>query len=134
MRKALDTNVLVRALVHDGSKQSAVALSLLDQVELFVPLTVVLETEWVLRSHFELDRKTVNRLLISFLSRDNVVVENRETVESAVIAHQNGWDFADALHVFGDTQADEFLTFDRKLVTFAAKNGSPIPVHVPTLR
>ena len=134
MRKALDTNVLVRALVHDGSKQCAIALGLLEEAQLHVPLTVVLETEWVLRAHFELDRKTVNRLMISYLSRDNIEVENRATVEAAVMAHQSGWDFADALHVFGNSAADEFLTFDRKLVNFAAKHGSPIPVHIPTLR
>ena len=134
MRKALDTNVLVRALVHDGSKHCAISLGLLEDMHLYIPLTVVLETEWVLRAHFELDRKTVNRLMISVLSRDNIEVENRASVENAVLAHQKGWDFADALHVFGNTAADEFLTFDRKLVKFAAKHGSPIPVYTPSLR
>lgn len=132
MRKALDTNVLVRALVQDGSRQCELALSMVDDVPVLIPLTVVLETEWVLRSHFELGRKAVNSLMISFLSRDNIEVEQRATVENAVLAHQNGWDFADAIHVISSSEADVFLTFDRKLVKFAAKHGSPIPVIIPT--
>jgi predicted nucleic-acid-binding protein len=132
VRKALDTNVLVRALIHDGSRQCEIALNTLDDGPVHIPLTVVLETEWVLRSHFELGRNSVNSLLISFLSRDNIEVEQRETVENAVLAHQHGWDFADALHVFAASEADVFLTFDRKLVKFAAKHGSPTPVNTPT--
>jgi predicted nucleic-acid-binding protein len=132
VRKALDTNVLVRALVHDSSRQCDIALSLLADGPVHIPLTVMLETEWVLRSHFELGRKTVNSLMISFLSRDNIEVEQRETVENAVLAHQKGWDFADALHVFAASGVAAFLTFDRKLVKFAAKHGSPIPINIPT--
>ena len=54
---ALDTNVLVRYLVQDDPAQFAAAKRLvgryLDEgLSLFVPLTVVLELEWVLRSNF----------------------------------------------------------------------------------
>ena len=131
MRKTLDTNVLVRALVHDESRQSEIAISLLGEELVHVPLTVAIETEWVLRSHFKLDKKTINTLMISYLSRDNVEVEQRECVENAVLAHKDGWDFSDALHVQSAQRGGEFLTFDRKLVRFAAKHGSPVPVRVP---
>ena len=51
---ALDTNVLVRWLTDDDANQSAVVASLLgatakNDARLFVPITVMLETEWVLR-------------------------------------------------------------------------------------
>jgi predicted nucleic-acid-binding protein len=131
VKKTLDTNVLVRALVHDESRQSAIAVALLDDGLVHVPLTVAIETEWVLRSHFKLDKKTVNSLMISYLSRDNVEVEQREAVENAVLAHKDGWDFADALHVQSAQRGGEFLTFDRKLARFAAKHRSPVPLRVP---
>ena len=54
---ALDTNVLVRYLVQDDAAQFAAARRLIrrcvaDDATLFVPVTVVLELEWVLRSSF----------------------------------------------------------------------------------
>jgi len=57
---ALDTNVLVRWLTDDDANQSAVVASLLEvaekeEVRLFVPVTVILETEWVLRSRYRFD-------------------------------------------------------------------------------
>lgn len=56
---ALDTNVLVRWLTDDDAKQSAIVASLLEraatkEARLFVPVTVILETEWVLRSGAQL--------------------------------------------------------------------------------
>ena len=57
---ALDTNVLVRFLVQDDARQGAAASRLIRSgVEaggtLFVPVTVVLELEWVLRTDFPSD-------------------------------------------------------------------------------
>ena len=54
---ALDTNVLVRYIVQDDAGQLTVAKRLISRIlgeglTLFVPVTVVLELEWVLRSSF----------------------------------------------------------------------------------
>ena len=54
---ALDTNVLVRYIVQDDSGQLAVAKRLIDRCiaegqSLYVPVTVTLELEWVLRASF----------------------------------------------------------------------------------
>jgi len=47
---ALDTNVLVRLLVNDDPVQAELAADLIDvSSACFVPITVVLELEWVLR-------------------------------------------------------------------------------------
>jgi predicted nucleic-acid-binding protein len=52
--RAIDTNILVRALVRDDAVQSAKAEALLQGDEqLYVPVTVILELEWVLRSRTE---------------------------------------------------------------------------------
>ena len=53
----LDTNVLVRYVVEDDSGQLAAARRLIkrcvsDGQSLFVPVTVTLELEWVLRASF----------------------------------------------------------------------------------
>ena len=47
---ALDTNVLVRLLVNDDPAQAEQAAALIDaSAACFVPITVALELEWVLR-------------------------------------------------------------------------------------
>lgn len=55
---ALDTNILARFYVDDpgdpeAAKQRPIARSIMtDSPSLFVPLTVVLELEWVLRAFY----------------------------------------------------------------------------------
>ena len=47
---AIDTNLIVRYLVGDDPGQAARARRLIDNNDVFVCTTVLLETEWVLRS------------------------------------------------------------------------------------
>ena len=61
---ALDTNILVRYIVQDDAAQLAAAKRLIgrcvaDGSTMFVPVTVVLELERVLRSNFELGKADV---------------------------------------------------------------------------
>jgi predicted nucleic-acid-binding protein len=54
---SLDTNILVRYLFEDDPQQLAAAKRLLRAAirageTLFVPITVLLELEWVLRSNY----------------------------------------------------------------------------------
>ncbi len=60
---ALDTNVLARCIVQDNPSQLAAAKRLIsgcaaEGSTLFVPVTVVLELEWVLRSSFAFGKLT----------------------------------------------------------------------------
>jgi predicted nucleic acid-binding protein len=47
---AIETNLIVRYLVGDDAGQAARARRLIDNNDVFVCTTVLLETEWVLRS------------------------------------------------------------------------------------
>ena len=47
---AFDTNIIVRYLTGDHPQQSRKAKALIDSEHIFVCTTVLLETEWVLRS------------------------------------------------------------------------------------
>jgi len=47
---AVDTNVVVRFLVRDDPKQAARAAELIRDNQIWISKTVLLETEWVLRS------------------------------------------------------------------------------------
>ena len=119
MRRALDTNVLVRLLIVDDTDQSQRAVAFVASGGVEVQTTVILETEWVLRSVFRLDRRTVCDLLLSLLGLQNIRVIERDWVASALALHREGMDFADALRLLGADGQDEFGTFDRALAKSA---------------
>jgi predicted nucleic-acid-binding protein len=117
---ALDTNVLVRYIVQDDPAQYAAAKRLISRCvaegqTLFVPVTVVLELEWVLRSNFEFAKDDVLRTLSSLLSAAELAFESERGLEVALQMFRTGSaDFADCLHVALAAQAGEapLWTFD----------------------
>ena len=50
--RAVDTNVVVRLLIADNPLQTTAAEKLVAEHEVLVPVTVILETEWVMRSGY----------------------------------------------------------------------------------
>lgn len=57
--RALDTNVLVRALVQDDAAQARRAQACVGAQPVFIPVTVILELEWVLRSRYGYSPKVI---------------------------------------------------------------------------
>lgn len=55
----VDTNILVRLVTKDDSEQSAQALRIIQNNNIFVPKTVLLETEWVLRFSYDCSRNDI---------------------------------------------------------------------------
>jgi len=118
---ALDTNVLVRYIVRDDARQLAAARRLISRCvaegsTLFVPVTVVLELEWVLRSSFGFGKVDVLLALSSLFSAVDLSFESERALEVALQLFRKGSaDFADCLHVALATQAGEqpLWTFDK---------------------
>lgn len=109
---AIDTNVAVRLLVCDDPEQTEKATDLFKAHEIYIPKTVALETEWVLRAVYQLDQERVNRALRRLLSLEQVTVEDEAALFAALDAHGQGMDFADAIHLCSSRRADSFATFD----------------------
>jgi len=114
----IDTNVLARYYVREGGParaQEDAARALIESGRpLFVPRTVVLELEWVLRGVYGHPSADVVRVFDHLLSLDHVEVEDRATVESALGNLKRGLDFADALHHAAARACEAFVTFDGK--------------------
>jgi predicted nucleic-acid-binding protein len=112
---AIDTNVAVRLLTNDDHAQTQRVVALFKSNEIFISKTVVLETEWILRAVYQLDRKSVNNSLRGLLSLERVVIEDEEALFAALDVHEKGMDFADALHLASSRRAGSFATFDARL-------------------
>lgn len=118
---ALDTNVLVRYVVQDDSGQLAAARRLIGRCvaegqSLFVPVTVTLELEWVLRASFEYEKDDVLRVLSSLFSAAELTFESERALEVALQLYREGSaDFADCLHIALASEAGErpLRTFDK---------------------
>lgn len=119
---ALDTNALVRYIARDDAAQLAAAKRLIRKCvsegqTLFVPVTVTLELEWVLRSSFEYAKDEVMQVLSSLFSAAELTFESERALEVALQLYRKGpADFADCLHVALAAQAGELplWTFDKR--------------------
>ncbi|MDB5970267.1 MAG: PilT protein domain protein [Hydrocarboniphaga sp.] len=118
----LDTNVLVRWLVDDDARQSRQVDALFKsaasrQALLFVPATVVLELEWVLRSRYAFEKADILLAMNALLETRELEFQAEPAIERALHSYRLGpADFADCLHA-GLCAVDgraPMLTFDGK--------------------
>jgi predicted nucleic acid-binding protein len=120
---AIDTNILIRYLTGDHPKQSRRARTLIDRNDVFVSDTVMLESEWVLRSVYGFAPLQLSRALRAFAGLARVTVDSPAIVARALDQVERGMDFADALHLGGADHCAAFVTFDKKLVRTARSLG-----------
>jgi predicted nucleic-acid-binding protein len=125
--RAIDTNVLVRAIVGDNPAQTARAEALMHEHNIFIPVTVTLELEWVLRSRYALKPKLISQAIIGIAALGNVVLGEHDAVIAAAEKYAKGWDFADALHHALSVGCDDFVTLDIDLVKKSSGPASVLP-------
>ena len=120
---ALDTNLLVRLIVHDDEAQARAVERLLvrarrDQTPLFVADVVLCELVWVLTRRLGLGRADIAVALDRLLRTELVVVADATVTARALAGYRDGkGDFADYLireQAFA-SEATEVVTFDRML-------------------
>jgi predicted nucleic-acid-binding protein len=99
----LDTNVLVRFLVRDHEAQFERARRLIKrevgaQEKVVISLLVLLETEWVLRSRYRLQKNRIMDAISGLLDATELELEDEPTIEEALyLWKDSAADFADCL-------------------------------------
>ena len=119
----IDTNVLVRLIADDDLAQSSAANLLRQDNQLFVSLTVVMESEWVLRSAYRWSRRRIADALAILTSLENLDFELVEWVEWAIERYLEGADFADMIHIVANRENARLATFDKRLSKQAGTNS-----------
>lgn len=125
---AIDKTLIVRYLTGDHPAQSARAKALIDAEPVYVCLTVLLETEWVLRSVYGYGTTQIARALRGFCGLPQVTLEEPVLAAQALDWLEGGMDFANALHLAKSAGCTEFVTFDRSLARSANQPGA-VPVR-----
>ena len=125
MKLAVDTNVLVRAVVRDDPAQADVAASVLTDAELIaVALPCLCEFVWVLLHVYGFQQADAASAIRALLTVANVEV-NRPAVEVGLLVLDAGGDFADGVIAYeGNWLGGEtFVSFDKKAVALLTAQG-----------
>lgn len=128
--RAIDTNVIVRILTGDDPIQAQAARQVIEAGDIFIGVTVLLETVWVLRGGYGFKPTEIADVLRSFAGLPGITLEDPGPVGQALEWMCKGMDFADALHLARAEHCSAFVTFDRKFAS-RAKDFTPMPVVIP---
>lgn len=135
---ALDTNVLARAIATEIDADAATraqrrrAQALLSSGEqLFVPVTVIEELEWVLRGAYDMLPDDIAAVFEDMLAVDNLTVDRAAAVGQALVWYRQGLDFSDALHLAQSGLCSGLATFDVSFAKNARRLGLEPQVSAP---
>ncbi|HVN20530.1 MAG TPA: type II toxin-antitoxin system VapC family toxin [Dongiaceae bacterium] len=128
----LDTNVLVRYIVHDDALQGAAATKIIESLSSespgFIPLVVIAELVRVLQFSYACGKQEIAMVIERLLRSAELVLEKPEVVEQALRAYRIGRaDFADCLidSCAKAAGCEYSLTFDKRAATLAGMHLVP---------
>ncbi|MGE4221045.1 MAG: type II toxin-antitoxin system VapC family toxin [Alphaproteobacteria bacterium] len=125
MRIAVDTNVLLRAVVEDDPGQQIAAVEVLEGAELAaVSLQSLCEFVWVLERRYGVARADIAASIRAVLGIRNISV-NRPAVEAGMSVFEAGGDFADGVIAYDGRWlgGETFVSFDKKAVRLLTARG-----------
>ena len=120
--QGVDTNILVRYLVQDDARQSALASELIENSftaanPAYINRIVLCELVWVLSAAYRFERAQIANALRQILVTDSFYVEDHSLAWEALTEYAAGSsDYADALIGHGNHEAgvETTLTFEKK--------------------
>lgn len=125
MNISVDTNILVRAIVRDDTKQASAAAKILKTASLIaVSIPCLCEFVWVLRRVYSFDGESISAAIRALLDTRNVMM-NRPAVEAGLALLEAGGDFADGAMAYEGTWlgGESFVSFDKQAVELLAEQG-----------
>jgi predicted nucleic-acid-binding protein len=116
--RAIDTNVLVRLITRDDSRQAAAAEAFVEKGA-WVSVLALAEATWVLATVYELSSKDLAKMIEMLLDHRDLVLQDSEAVRDALklFKAKPALGFSDCLmlHVAQKAGHLPLGTFDRNL-------------------
>ena len=116
--RAIDTNVLVRLITRDDSRQAAAAEAFVEKGA-WVSVLALAEATWVLATVYELSSKDLAKMIEMLLDHRDLVLQDSEAVQDALklFKAKPALGFSDCLmlHVAQKAGHLPLGTFDRSL-------------------
>ena len=119
---SIDTHVLIRCIIQDNQRQSEAAVRLRQRYaaqgeKLYVPVTVLLECEWVLRSCFSFEKQEIiDAMSVILDARDFFFDKEMAMGDALAVFKLCEADFADCMHarISAWERQGPLYTFDRR--------------------
>lgn len=118
MRLSVDTNVILRLMVRDDPRQTALAARELERAEaVILSLVTLCEAAWVMERTYRFSRATIAENLRALLAVPSVEYDRPE-VEAGLAILDLGGDFADGVIARHgrSRRAEVFVSFDQKAI------------------
>jgi predicted nucleic-acid-binding protein len=125
MTITVDTNVLVRMVVRDDTRQTQLVRELFDNAAtVSVGMVALCELVWILRSRYKIPSPRIADFIRTLLNTSKVEL-NRSAVEAGLAILDAGGDFADgAIAYEGSWLGGElFVSFDKVAVSLLNARG-----------
>lgn len=122
----VDTNILVRLATGDSPAEHAAAVKFVEDHTVLILPTVLLETEWVLRSIYGYSASQFRVFVDWLISSAKAELSEPGTVHAALRLHESGFDFSDAMHLAA-SHGRPLATFDKALIRRARQRH--VAVH-----
>lgn len=124
MKIAVDTNVLVRAVVQDDPRQADIASKTLKAEMVAVAPSCLCEFVWVLRRVYGFKAPSIAAAIRELLAAGNVET-NRPVVDAGLAMLDVGGDFADGVIAYEGRWlgGETFVSFDAKAVEMLKAQG-----------
>jgi predicted nucleic-acid-binding protein len=125
LKVTVDTNVLLRAVLHDDTSQARAAEGVLRSASVVAfPLPCLCELVWVLGRSYRFKRDDIVRVVETLCSAPNVAMDG-PAVAAGLAMLKAGGDFADGAIAYEGAWlgGETFVSFDKKAVTAIARQG-----------
>ena len=127
MNAAVDTNILLRAVMQDDMKQARAAMHLLSNADsIAISLPCFCEFAWVLGKVYKIGKPDIAAAIETYVQARNVVTD-RSAVDAGLAILYAGGDFADGVLAYEGRRlgADTFVSFDKEAVKLLTRQGQP---------
>ena len=114
---------------RQGRRRAQASLS--SGSQLFVPVTVIEELEWVLRGACGMVPEDIAAVFEDMLAVENLTVDRAAAVSQALAWSREGLDFSDALHLAQSGLCSGLVTFDTRFARTARRLGLEPAVSAP---
>ncbi len=119
-----DTNVLLRVILGDDKKQTALAeMEMRKATIISISVSALCELAWVLSQGYKKSNEAIFTAISELMDANKVKID-RPATEAGLLMLQCGGDFADGViaHEGRSLGAQEFISFDKEAVKLLNQN------------
>lgn len=131
---ALDTNVLLRSVLDDDARLSAIARRMIERNHCHVSLLAIAEMGFVLMSVYGVQAPVVAKACRNLLALPNIECENETRLIKALEGVDAGIDWFDALLWAATPAGVSLATFDKSFARRATGLGWKVEIRLSRAR